>query len=190
MLFHTMGKVVQDFWPRVSFGIFGYDMSRSHSIMRIATTASPVSGMEVRAMMLELQRQQQRSWAALKMQTLRRMQVALHASDEQLLVMSMSGALSQAQMAKIAAEKAKRAGQVAQRRGGILGEVEGVAPEGVSPSALLEEEVRGTFGALCPIRPPLTSPMTTHTHPPPPSPLSHTHLEIVWRQRACLSLPR
>ena len=38
----------QDFWPRASFGILGYDMSRSQSIMRVATTASPVAGMEVR----------------------------------------------------------------------------------------------------------------------------------------------
>ena len=32
---------------RVSGGLLGYDMSRTHSIMRIATTASPVSGAEV-----------------------------------------------------------------------------------------------------------------------------------------------
>ena len=42
VLFHSMGKAVQDFWPRVSFGLLGYDMSRTQSIMRIATTASPV----------------------------------------------------------------------------------------------------------------------------------------------------
>ena len=47
VLFHAMGKAVQDFWPRVSCGLLRYDMSRTHSIMRIATTASPVSGMEV-----------------------------------------------------------------------------------------------------------------------------------------------
>lgn len=46
--FHTMGKAVQDFWPRVSLGILGYNMARSQSMMRIATTASPVSGGEVR----------------------------------------------------------------------------------------------------------------------------------------------
>ena len=39
-----MAKSVQDFWSKVSFGLLGYDMSRSQSIMRIATTASPVSG--------------------------------------------------------------------------------------------------------------------------------------------------
>jgi hypothetical protein len=42
VLFHEMGKTVQDFWPSVSFGLLGYDMSRTQSIMRIATTASPV----------------------------------------------------------------------------------------------------------------------------------------------------
>ena len=49
-----MAKSVQDFWPRVSFGYLGYDMSRSQSIMRIATTASPVSGSDVREKMIEL----------------------------------------------------------------------------------------------------------------------------------------
>ena len=39
---------------QVSFGLLGYDMSRSQSIMRIATTASPVSGSDVRRKMLEL----------------------------------------------------------------------------------------------------------------------------------------
>ena len=50
VMFHAMAKSVQDFWPRVSFGYLGYDMSRSQSIMRIATTASPVSGSDVRHM--------------------------------------------------------------------------------------------------------------------------------------------
>ena len=54
VMFHAMAKSVQDFWPRVSFGYLGYDMSRSQSIMRIATTASPVSGSDVRHKMLEL----------------------------------------------------------------------------------------------------------------------------------------
>jgi hypothetical protein len=31
----------------VSLGYLNYDMSRTHSIMRIATTASPISGAEV-----------------------------------------------------------------------------------------------------------------------------------------------
>ena len=54
VMFHAMAKHVQDFWPKVSFGWLGYDMSRSQSIMRIATTASPVSGSDVRFKMLEL----------------------------------------------------------------------------------------------------------------------------------------
>ena len=37
--------------------MLGYDMSRSQSIMRIATTASPVSGSDVRHKMLELAEQ-------------------------------------------------------------------------------------------------------------------------------------
>ncbi len=48
VVFHRMAKRVQDFWPRVTFGIFGYDMSRSQSIMRVATTACPVAGSDVR----------------------------------------------------------------------------------------------------------------------------------------------
>ena len=64
ILFHRLGKRVQDFWPSVSCGMLGYDMSRSHSIMRIATTASPVSGSEVRFKMLELAEETRTLWAA------------------------------------------------------------------------------------------------------------------------------
>jgi hypothetical protein len=39
--------VEQDWWPMVSLGFLNYDMSRTHSIMRVATTASPISGSEV-----------------------------------------------------------------------------------------------------------------------------------------------
>jgi len=52
VMFHEMGKNVQDFWPRVSMGLLGYKMDRTHSIMRIATTASPVSGAEIRERMV------------------------------------------------------------------------------------------------------------------------------------------
>lgn len=55
VLFHAMGKAVADFWPRVSCGILRYDMSRSQSIMRVATTASPVAGTEVRDRLVEIQ---------------------------------------------------------------------------------------------------------------------------------------
>ena len=48
VLFHQLGDRVAKFWPAVSFGYLGYRMDRTHSIMRIATTASPVSGAEVR----------------------------------------------------------------------------------------------------------------------------------------------
>ena len=54
VLFHEMGKKVQDWWPRMSCGMLGYDMSRSHSIMRIATTASPVPGYDVRHKIIEI----------------------------------------------------------------------------------------------------------------------------------------
>jgi hypothetical protein len=68
VLFHAMGKAVQDFWPAASCGLLGYDMSRSHSIMRIATTASPVSGSEVRHKMLELADETRRKWAVRTLQ--------------------------------------------------------------------------------------------------------------------------
>jgi len=54
VLFHQMGMRVQSFFPKISFGLFGYRMDRTHSIMRIATTASPVSGADVRERMEEL----------------------------------------------------------------------------------------------------------------------------------------
>ena len=41
VLFHQLGDRVARFWPAVSFGYLGYRMDRTHSIMRIATTASP-----------------------------------------------------------------------------------------------------------------------------------------------------
>jgi len=49
VMFHEMGSTVERFWRFVSFGYLGYRIDRTHSIMRIATTASPVSGAEVRA---------------------------------------------------------------------------------------------------------------------------------------------
>merc|ERR1719388_740600 len=48
VMFHELGLQVQDWWASVSFGILAYRMDRTHSIMRIATTASPISGAEVR----------------------------------------------------------------------------------------------------------------------------------------------
>ena len=50
VMFHSMGKGVQDFWSTGVPGAvgLGYEMDRTHSIMRIATTASPVSGAALR----------------------------------------------------------------------------------------------------------------------------------------------
>ena len=39
--------ILHAFWLSWTFGYLKYDMARTHSIMRIATTASPVSGAEV-----------------------------------------------------------------------------------------------------------------------------------------------
>lgn len=47
VLFHAMGRRVEGFWSYVSFGVLAYDMSRTQSMMRVATTASPVSGMDI-----------------------------------------------------------------------------------------------------------------------------------------------
>jgi hypothetical protein len=55
VMFHQMGSRVQAFFPRISFGFLGYRMDRTHSIMRIATTASPISGSDVRERMRQLQ---------------------------------------------------------------------------------------------------------------------------------------
>jgi hypothetical protein len=48
VMFHELATRVQTFWPTWTFGYLGYRIDRTHSIMRIATTASPVSGAEVR----------------------------------------------------------------------------------------------------------------------------------------------
>ena len=54
VMFHHMGKRVQQFFATISFGLWSYRMDRTHSIMRIATTASPVSGADVRDRMEHL----------------------------------------------------------------------------------------------------------------------------------------
>ena len=68
VIFHEMGKAVQDFWPWVSFGLLGYDMSRSQSMLRVATTASPISGSEVRERILVLEEEEMMNWAAKRIQ--------------------------------------------------------------------------------------------------------------------------
>ena len=77
VLFHAMGKLVQDFWPRVSFGFLGYDMSRTQSIMRVASTAAPVSGSEVRHRMVTLGNDEIRHWAARQIQSALRLYLKL-----------------------------------------------------------------------------------------------------------------
>ena len=72
VMFHAMGKTVADFWPVATCGVFGYDMSRSQSIMRVATTASPVSGMEVRERMLAIREDTRRIRAASSIQRIYR----------------------------------------------------------------------------------------------------------------------
>ena len=54
VMFHQMGRRVERFFERISFGLLGYRMDRTHSIMRIATTATPVSGADVRRQMHQL----------------------------------------------------------------------------------------------------------------------------------------
>jgi hypothetical protein len=55
VMFHEMGRRVEGFFRKMSFGLLGYRYDRTHSIMRIATTASPVSGADVRERMRVLQ---------------------------------------------------------------------------------------------------------------------------------------
>ena len=54
VMFHQMGRRVERFFSNISFGLLAYRMDRTHSIMRIATTASPVSGADVRQQMYQL----------------------------------------------------------------------------------------------------------------------------------------
>jgi len=90
VLFHAMGKAVADFWPRASCGLLGYDMSRSQSIMRVATTASPVAGTEVRDRLVEIRRLTlqlhaastiQRIWRSLRLWRMVRSNSTRHSLD-------------------------------------------------------------------------------------------------------------
>jgi hypothetical protein len=51
VMFHQMGHRVENFFEHISFGCLGYRIDRSHSMLRIATTASPISGSDVRERM-------------------------------------------------------------------------------------------------------------------------------------------
>ena len=68
VMFHEMARRVERFWYVVSGGLLAYDMSRTQSIMRIATTASPVSGMEVREKTIEQAEETAQKWAENVMQ--------------------------------------------------------------------------------------------------------------------------
>mmetsp|Transcript_12587 Transcript_12587/g.29481 ORF Transcript_12587/g.29481 Transcript_12587/m.29481 type:complete len:1616 (+) Transcript_12587:106-4953(+) len=48
VFFHHMSKRVERFFAWISFGFWAYRIDRTHSIVRIATTASPISGADVR----------------------------------------------------------------------------------------------------------------------------------------------
>lgn len=48
VMFHELGTRVQQFFPAISLGYLRYRTDRSQSMCRIATTASPVSGADVR----------------------------------------------------------------------------------------------------------------------------------------------
>ena len=47
VMFHQMGARVEAFFPTISCGLWGYRTDRTHSGLRIATTASPISGSDV-----------------------------------------------------------------------------------------------------------------------------------------------
>ncbi|KAJ1454221.1 hypothetical protein M885DRAFT_522003 [Pelagophyceae sp. CCMP2097] len=55
VLFHSMSSTVANWWKFCTLGVFQYRIDRTHSIMRIATTASPVSGADVRERMREIE---------------------------------------------------------------------------------------------------------------------------------------
>ena len=55
VLFHETARRVESFFPAVSFGVLGYRIDRTHSMLRVASTASPVSGADVRERMERLQ---------------------------------------------------------------------------------------------------------------------------------------
>jgi len=59
VMFHEMAKTVEKFFERISFGFLSYQIDRTHSIMRVATTASPVGGHEVSKKMEDMLAQKQ-----------------------------------------------------------------------------------------------------------------------------------
>ena len=71
VMFHEMGRRVQRFFHRLSFGYLGYRMDRTHSNIRIASTASPVSGSDVRAISVAIP-PWGHSWKTLETRMIRR----------------------------------------------------------------------------------------------------------------------
>jgi len=59
VMFHEMAKSVENFFDKISFGLLSYRMDRTHSIMRVATTASPVCAHEVSKKIEDLRAQKQ-----------------------------------------------------------------------------------------------------------------------------------
>jgi len=51
VIFHQLARKVESFFGAISFGWWGYRIDRTHSILRVATTASPTSGAHVRKQM-------------------------------------------------------------------------------------------------------------------------------------------
>ena len=114
VIFYHMGKRVQDFWPAVSLGLLGYDMSRTQSIMRVATTASPVSGMEVRERILHLSEEEHRKAAARQILRffvwLRLLRLKRRGAGPEQIYAFARGRLSLTQVSRIFQPKARRAG--------------------------------------------------------------------------------
>jgi len=54
VVFHQMAQSVEKFFEKISFGLLSYRIDRTHSIMRVATTASPVRAHEVSEKIKEL----------------------------------------------------------------------------------------------------------------------------------------
>ena len=101
VMFHSMGKAVQDFWPWVSCGLLRYNMSRSQSMLRVASTAAPVSGSEVRDRILELEREELEQWAARCIQRAVRWTLVLRkrlASNANRIIFEQGGAQSEQTM--------------------------------------------------------------------------------------------
>ena len=58
VMFHEMASLICNFWSFASFGFLRYRIDRTQSIMRVATTASPVSGADVRHKLIQLRVQE------------------------------------------------------------------------------------------------------------------------------------